>query len=189
MAVGLIGLVVFGVGISMVNPSQLGGAKTSSLLGRQVTGLSDPFNSDQRVSTLPLHLKLIGDGLRSAVRNPLGTGFGSVTIAGLRFGGDTASTEADPSNVAVALGIPGLVAYLWVVFLGLQIAFRKAREEGGLLALVALGVLLVTSLQWLTGGNYATALFPWLILGWLDRPPSGTDDRRLDARLNSGANA
>lgn len=168
--ISLIALVVFGVAISTLDPSGVGGTRTSSLLGRQVTGLADPFNSDQSVSTLPLHLQLIGNGLRTAIRNPIGSGFGSVTIAGVRFGGETASTEADPSNIAVALGIPGLLAYVWVVYFGLRLAFRRARSERSLLPLAAVGVLVVTSLQWLTGGNYATALFPWLILGWLDRP-------------------
>lgn len=169
--VGLGALVLFSVGISMLDPAAVGGTRTASLLNRQVTGLSDPFNSDERVSTLPLHLRLIGDGLLSAFRNPVGRGFGSVTIAGNRLGGETLSTEADPSNVAVALGLPGVLAYTFVVFVGLRLAFRRARQEKSFLALAALGVLLVTSLQWLTGGNYATALFPWLILGWLDRPP------------------
>ncbi|HTJ73911.1 MAG TPA: hypothetical protein VL337_00965 [Acidimicrobiales bacterium] len=168
--IGLIGLLAFGAAIATVNPARVGGSKTSNLLGRQVTGLADPFNSDERVSTLPVHLRLIWDGLRSAVHNPVGQGFGSVTIAGERLGGATASTEADPSNVAVALGIPGLAAYVWVVVFGLRLAFRRARAERSFRTLAALGILLVTFLQWLTGGNYATAIFPWLLLGWLDRP-------------------
>lgn len=168
--VGFIALFVFGVAISTIDPGSVGGDRTSALLSRQVTGLADPFNSDQRVSTLPLHLRLIGDGLRSALHNPLGRGFGSVTIAGDRFGSETVSTEADPSNIAVALGLPGVFAYGFVVFLGIRLAFRRARHDRSFLALAALGILLVTSLQWLNGGNYSTALFPWLILGWLDRP-------------------
>jgi hypothetical protein len=37
------------------------------------------------------------------------------------------------------------------------------------LSLVALGVLVVTLLEWLNGGQYAVAFFLWLTLGWIDR--------------------
>lgn len=164
---GLGGLVVLGAIVSTLDSGKVGGARTSALLSRQVEGLSDPFNSD--VSTLPIHIEAVFGGLGLALRNPLGQGVGSATIAAERFGGETVGTESDPSNIAVATGIPGLLAYCFVVVSGFSLAFRTARNQRDMLSLVALGVLVVTSLQWLNGGTYSVAPIPWLMLGWLDR--------------------
>ncbi len=168
---GLVALSLLGFVVSRIDPGAVGGAQTSALLSRQVTGLSDPFDPER--STLPVHLDALFDGLREVSVNPLGRGSGAASIAADRFGSDSLITEVDPSNVAVALGMPGLLAYLVIVALGLRLAFRRARGSRDLLGLAALGILLVTSLQWLTGGNYAVAPLPWLILGWLDRDSIG----------------
>jgi len=170
---GLAALLLVGAVASRFDPAKVGGNRTSALLSRQLTGLSDPFNSDPGVSTLPAHLGLLGDGLKEAVRNPVGRGLGVVTLAGSKFGSGTTSTEVDPSNVAVGLGIPGLIAYVAVVVLSFRLAMHQARDRRDLLSLAALGILLVTALQWLNGGAYAVAPLPWLVIGWLDR----LDDR------------
>lgn len=171
LAAGVAALFLLGLLVSSVNPKQVGGARTSALLARQVTGLSDPF--DPNSSTLPAHLDLLVGGLQQSVRHPLGLGLGSVTIAADRFGSTARTTETDPSNVAVALGAPGLVAYATVVGLGLAAAFRRARMSKSLgdhRGPLVLAVALVMLFQWLNGGNYAVAPLPWLMLGWLDRP-------------------
>ena len=67
------------------------------------------------------------------------------------------------------MGLPGLLAYTVVFVVGFRRAYRRARSSEPLAA-AALGVLVVTLFQWLNGGQYAVALLPWLILGWLDRP-------------------
>lgn len=170
IVLGLTGLVVLTAAASSIDPTAVGGKATSSLLARQVTGLSDPFNSDPDISTVPGHIQSAVDGLLQAVRNPIGRGTGSVSIAADKFGEGSSTTEVDPSNAAVAFGIPGLLAYGAVFFLGLRLAFRRARRQRDLLSMAALGILLMTSLQWLNGGNYAVAPLPWLVLGWLDRP-------------------
>lgn len=165
---GLAGLLVLGAAVTALDPSAVGGDRTSALLSRQVEGLSDPLNP--AVSTLPAHFEQLMSGVGQAISNPAGQGVGAVTLAGSRFGAETrAGTEADPSNAAVALGLPGLVSYCLIVALGFRVAFRTARSRRDVLSLAALGILVVTSLQWLNGGAYAVAPLPWLVLGWLDR--------------------
>lgn len=169
---GLSALVLLSAAVSLLDPSKVGGSATADLLERQVTGLSDPF--DPESSTLPVHFQTVVSGILQAFRNPVGQGTGVVSIAADRFGSQSQITETDPSNVAVALGLPGLVSYTAVAAIGLRRAFRRARAGRDLLGLVGLGILLLTGLQWLTGGNYAIAPLPWIVLGWLDRPAAST---------------
>ena len=163
---GIAALFVLGFVVTRFDPGQVGGARTSALVSRSVSGLSDPFNPE--VSTLPVHIEALVSGLRQAFQNPLGRGVGVVTIAADKFGADNASTDVDPSNVAVAMGIPGLLVYGAVIYFALRLAFGQARRERRFLTLAALGIALVTLLQWLNGGSYAVAPLPWLVLGWLD---------------------
>jgi hypothetical protein len=155
--------------VGMVAPSAGGGGQ-SALIAHQLEGLSDPFDEDS--STLTLHLSMVGDGLSQALSHPLGQGIGKVTIAGAKFGGESTNTEADPSNAAVSMGVVGLAAYGVVLTVGLWRAYKRAVERRDGLAFAALGVLVVTFLQWLNGGQYAVALLPWLVLGWLDPLPA-----------------
>lgn len=160
-------LFLLGFVASSVDPAGIGGGQTSTLLAHQFSGLSDPFNPD--VSTLPVHVQSIVDGIKQAFHNPVGTGLGSITLAGERFGSANVSSEADPSNMAIAIGLPGLLIYAVVLVRALLLAFRIARTRRDYLGLAALGIVLVTMLQWLNGGNYFVAPLPWLVLGWLDR--------------------
>lgn len=167
LAGALAALFILSLVVSTIDPEKVGGDRTSALLSRQVTGLADPF--DPQKSTLPIHLGAISRGLGDGLRYPVGTGLGTVTIAADSFGSASQSTEADPSNVAVALGLPGLLTYAFVVTLGLATAVRRARYRPDFLMLVALALPLVTLFQWLNGGAYAVAPLPWLLLGWSDR--------------------
>lgn len=167
---GVVALFVLTVGVSAVDPSNVGGDQTSALLSRQVTGLSDPFSTDPTISTLPGHIDSLVNGIAEAFRGPIGQGTGIVSIAADRFGSTSQNSETDPSNVALAIGVPGLLAYAAVAAGGLRLAFGRARRQQDFLSLAALGILLVTALQWLNGANYSVAPLPWLVLGWLDRP-------------------
>jgi hypothetical protein len=120
-------------------------------------------------STLRVHVDLVKDGLVSAYHEPLGLGVASVSLAGQRFASRVRVTEADPSNVAVALGIIGLVLYLVIVVEGFRRAFRVASRRRDPISLAAIGIMAVTFLAWLNGGEYAVAWLPWLALGWIDR--------------------
>ena len=161
-------LFLLSVVVGSFNPDSFGSGDASTLLSRQVIGLADPFN--RQTSTLPAHIDSMVGGLIEALRNPLGRGPAAVTLAGQKFGSGATSTDIDPSNVAVALGAPGLVAYVLLVVFGLRRAFEYARDRRDLPGLAVLAILVMTCTQWLTGGNYAVAPLPWLMLGWLDRP-------------------
>lgn len=176
LAAGILALFTLGLVVSSINPENVGGERTSALLSRQVTGLSDPFNPEE--STLPAHLDLLVNGLKEGMRNPVGRGLGTVTIAADRFGSTNQTTETDPSNVAVALGLPGLLVYGFVVSLGLATAFRRARVRPDPRTLAVLAVALTMLFQWLSGGNYAVAPLPWLLLGWLDHLKGARPQRR-----------
>ena len=149
--------------VSPLLPTQGAGA----LVRHQMEGLAHPL--DQKKSTLRTHIGLVREGIQTAFTKPLGSGSGAASLAGAKFGSGTFVTEADPSNAAVAWGIPGLLAYLVVAAAGLRTAYRQARLRRGGLELAVLGLLIVSFLQWLNGGYYAVSLLPWLALGWLDR--------------------
>ena len=167
---GVTALFVLALVVSRIDPGSVGGGRSSALVSRSVTGLSDPF--DPEVSTLPVHIEALVGGLQEAFKNPVGNGVGVITIAADKFGpSDNAATDVDPSNVAVAMGIPGLLTYGIVVLLAGRLAFYRARRSRDYLSLAALGIILATSLQWLNGGAYAVAPLPWLLLGWLDSRP------------------
>jgi hypothetical protein len=140
---------------------------SASLASHQVGGLANPLDPQQ--SSLRGHLTLLKLGFVGAAHNPLGNGIGGVTIAGARFGGVEQSTESDPSNVAVALGFPGLLAYVVLLATGFFYAYRLAAERRDALALIALAIATLLVLQWLNGGQYSVALILWLVLGWVDR--------------------
>jgi len=147
-------------------PGASGSSGAGTLVAHQTQGLSDPLNPDS--STAGLHVLLIVRGLRAAFTEPLGLGTGVVNIASTKFGKGIKDTESDPSNVAVALGLPGLLAYGAVFALGFGRAYRVTLMRRDRLSLVVFGLLFVTVFQWLAGGNYAVAFIPWLLLGWLD---------------------
>jgi hypothetical protein len=164
-------------------PSKFGSGAQSQLVAHEVQGLSDPFNSKE--STAGVHLSLIVDGVKSAFHNPLGQGLSSITIAGAKFGGAVnGNSEADPSNAAIALGLPGLIAYLAVLILAVGRTYRLAARTKTPLALAALGILIVTCPEWLNGGQYAIAFLPWLMMGWVD---SATTRRETAAALVADA--
>lgn len=144
---------------------------TAALIQHQVGGISQPFNSQS--STLGVHFSEFISGLRAALTNPVGHGTGTITAASSKFGGVNQGTEVDPSNAAVAFGVPGLVAYVLVAMVGLASAYRLAAARRDWLSVAALGLLVVTFLQWLNGGQYAVAWLPWLVLGWVDTTQLG----------------
>ena len=138
-----------------------------TLVSHQVGGLANPFDPQQ--SSLGAHFTLMKFGVVSAFHHPLGQGIEGVTIAGSKFGGSSQITEADPSNIGVALGVPGLLLYLIVLGAGFLQAYRLAVARRDALALVALAITTVMVLQWFNGGQYSVALMLWLVVGWIDR--------------------
>lgn len=147
---------------------------TSDLLRHQVVGLANPLDPDS--STLLGHISIAVHGFTSAGQYPFGRGIAVITL-GVKFGGEATQTEVDLSNTAVAFGPIGVIVFAVVLYLGFRQAYRAASGTRTPVALAALGILVVTTGQWLNGGDYAVAWLPWLLLGWLDRPalPGATE--------------
>ena len=139
----------------------------SPLVQHQVQGLANPLNSED--STLDVHFSEMLSGFVSTVTDPLGHGTGAVTIASSRYGGTAQGTEVDPSNLGVALGIPGLLGYIVVAAVGLFTAYEVAARKRRWWTLAAPRAPSRHLLEWSNGGQYAVAWLPWLVLGWADR--------------------
>ena len=152
--------------VGHVAPSSYGSSPSAALLSHQVQGLANPL--DPSKSTAAIHLSLAVDGIKAGFKNPLGLGIGTITLAAKKFGGIAASSETDPSNAAIALGLPGLAAFLAVLGIGFARTYRLATKRRDGLSLAALAIITVTVLQWLNGGQYSVAFLPWLLLGWVD---------------------
>jgi hypothetical protein len=141
---------------------------STPFVARQVEGLRNP--TDPRVSTLQAHIDLVKQGMYSARLEPVGKGTGAVTIAGKKFGGVSSGAEADPGNAAVAWGIPGLLVYIVIAFEAIRRGYRLALLRRRYWAApAAFAVIVLTTFQWLNGGQYAVAFLPWLLMGWIDR--------------------
>jgi hypothetical protein len=164
---------------------------SGGLVGHQVTGLAHPFSSQD--STLTGHFGLVTHGFNIMLHHPLGTGASVVNIAGAKLGGVASNTEYDPSNVAIALGVPGLLAYIVIVVEAFRLALGRVRERKDVLSRAALGIIAVTVLEWTNGGLYAVAFLPWLMMGWLDRDASNdalatrSSEASLDATPDTGS--
>ena len=152
-------LVALPVALSVASFGTGGATQVGTLVGHQVEGIRDPLNPE--TSTLGIHLDLIVEGVRSPLVHPLGLGLSAVTIAGQRLGSSVAAgTEADISNVGVALGIPGFLVYFLVLALALPLLYRVARARSDPLGFIGLAIGIILLLQWLNGGMYAVAWLP-----------------------------
>jgi hypothetical protein len=137
------------------------------LLAHQLDGLANPL--DEESSTLGLHVALVEQGLRSSLAEPFGVGIGAISIAGQKFGAERRGSEADPSNLGIALGLPGILAYAVLLVFGITRAYAVAARRRDALALLALAIPVIMLFQWFNGGLYAAAPLMWLALGWVDR--------------------
>jgi hypothetical protein len=112
----------------------------------------------------------------------VGYGVGAITVAAPKFSGQNISAEADPGNAAIAAGIPGFLLYVAVVVVGFRRAHKRALALRRPVDLAAIGLLVITFFQWLTGSQYAVAFMPWLVLGWIDQPVPLNSGQRLGSR-------
>lgn len=154
-------------------PAKSQAGSIGSLTSHQSEGLSAPLGPN---STLGIHAEEVADGLTQSIANPLGRGIGATTIAANKYGGAVAATEADPGNAPVAAGVIGLVLYLLVARHGLASGFRLAQRERTVVAVAALGILVVSFLQWLNGGQYTVMALVWIVLGWIDSAYHSADN-------------
>jgi hypothetical protein len=141
-------------------------SSSDPLVSHQLGGLADPFDEDK--STLPTHLTMFRNGLRSGLLDPFGHGITSTTLAGAELSNESsASTEVDVSNVFVSLGTVGGLAYLALVLLVLRAGLSLAVEHRNAVSLAVLGTLVVVLGQWLNGGFYAVSPLVWFAAGFV----------------------
>jgi hypothetical protein len=78
-------------------------------------------------------------------------------------------SEFDPGNMGIAFGIPGLIVYVSLLFLGLSMAYRLAVRRRDAIGLFTIGILAVTLFQWTNGDLYSVCWLVWLFLGFGDK--------------------
>jgi hypothetical protein len=139
---------------------------SNDLVSHSVSGLTDPFGAE---STLPGHIDLMFSGFIDGLKNPLGYGLGSTTIAAGKLGGSVQfGTEIDFSNNFQATGIIGGLLYLLIFVKALWIGIRYA-NGGNAVQLAILGIMVGETLQWLMGGHYSVVAILWIVVGFLDK--------------------
>jgi len=159
--VGLLGLLA----LLRVVPPATGNSTADELRNRVVGGLTDPLNSKN--STLGIHVNSFGEGLKSGITNPLGSGAGVTNLAGRRLGSQSVSAEHDLPNVLLAYGIPGglvLIALFVQVLRRVDQCARRGRRD-----LIGPAVFMLALFgQWFAGELYAVTAIGWFFLGSLD---------------------
>ena len=133
---------------------------------RQIEGLTGMTSEGSSAGN---HFGMMVYGYMRGLQQPLGMGLGATTKAAKKFGGAGGSMEADSSNMFIATGLVGGTIYLIIIFLIVRSALRYWQHTRSLLALALLGVLTVTFLDWLKGGQYALSTLIWICVGALDR--------------------
>lgn len=145
----------------------VGPNSTDVLVRHQLSGLTNPSQS-----TASLHAALVVESLGKGLDNPLGLGVSTSTLATKKAGitGERLrSAENDFGNVPAALGFPGALAYVAILFSGFARAIWLQRWRPSARHLAWIGILTVTLGQWLGGGLYAVAPIIWITLGGVAR--------------------
>lgn len=136
----------------------------SVLVQHELSGLTNPGQS-----TAPLHAAQIVNGFQRGLRDPLGAGVASETIAQVKAEGARPTPENDLGNTTVALGMPAGLALLAMVMAGVSGALRMYRRRPTVRHLAWVGMFVAAFGQWLNGGMYAVSALLFLSLGGLAR--------------------
>ena len=161
----LIGVVGLGWGLSSLEGTG-GNQRVQHRTQRQIEGLTGATSEGSSAGN---HLDMMLYGYRQGLQQPLGMGLGFTTKAAKKFGSAGGSVEGDSSNMFISTGLVGGVIYLIIIFLILRTALRYWHHTRSLVALALLGILMVTFLDWLKGGQYAVSPLIWICIGALDR--------------------
>jgi hypothetical protein len=142
-----------------------GDGGVSTLIDHTIQPLTNPGESSAEG-----HWALVRYGVVAGLKNPIGTGLGSTTIAAQKFsthGG--AGYENDIANMFASLGVFGGLLYIGIILYVLWHLCTVWRERRSFGALLVLGVLLSQLGYWLEGGHYALAAICWFLIGSMDR--------------------
>ena len=131
---------------------------------------ADEFvHRDKGESSGANHFGMFLSGYIYAVREPLGRGLGSTTLAAYKFGNGGHTTETNLGDSFVALGLFGGIVYHVMVVLVAVAGVQYWMRTRSTLALALLGVIGVTFSTWLGGGMYAVSTVVLFCIGALDR--------------------
>lgn len=137
------------------------------IIERQVRGLSDPFGE---YSSVPNKLNLLTWGFwNSMTQNPLGHGLGSTTMAVVKYGVESRSTEMDVSDVFQAAGVLGGLLYVYILYRVYKQTFQVWLRSRGWVVPACFGLMLGAVNKGVSLANYILPLIFWAVAGWLDR--------------------
>lgn len=151
--------------------SHFGGGGGGGAAGVATQHLTTAFKSPLGPgSSLSGHIRATRIGILQGIRDPLGHGTGSVTLASTRYSAHsrTVGTEYDPGNMGIAFGIFGLVLYVALVWQSIKTTYRTAVASRDVVALFGLGMIMAVLFQWTNGDLYSVCWLIWLFLGYLD---------------------
>lgn len=143
------------------------------LVSHQVNGLLNPL--DPTASTATIHAGMVWQGLLDALRNPVGFGIGSITLAAAKYYGRVVSTEFDITNVVLATGWLGGILYLLILLQAYKTAVQVWNASKDPFILATLAVLLANFGQIQNTGQYSTVCVCWVLMGYLDNKRSVLD--------------
>ena len=167
-AVGLLGLYIGAKHVSSDTEGQPPPAGVQNLVSHQTNGFAHPL--DSRYSTAAHHGSLVLGAITQGFEDPIGHGLGSTTLAEGKAGNvDTTATasEVDFSDMFVATGLVGGIAYLCVLYAAMRQGFRLLQLIPLRIALPVLACVSVTVTSWLRTGEYATNAIACFLLGSL----------------------
>jgi hypothetical protein len=163
---GALGAAALAMFLTFAHANLLGG-RFAPIVNRQAEGLLNPLDPEK--STAMGHAGLVTSGLMAGFTAPAGIGLGATTLAASKYGGRSASTEFDLSNVMVSLGIIGGLLYVVIVVTAVGSALRWWKRERSDISLATVGVLTGTVGGWLIGGEYSMVAIVWFCIGVMDQ--------------------
>jgi hypothetical protein len=116
------------------------------------------------------HLQIAIWGIEKGLKNPIGEGLGSTTMAAAKFstrGG--AGYENDVADMFASLGVFGGLLYVAIILFTMYTVFVVWRDGRTFTSLVVFGILVSQLGYWLAGGHYALAAISWFLIGRVDR--------------------
>jgi hypothetical protein len=181
--------------LSQVDPSSLDRDGVEGSVRRVVVLVGDPL-SDNYENTTSGHVRSIRGGIEQGFREPLGSGPGSVGLAGSRFGDGGRNSESSISNAGIAFGVLGIAIVGAVMLVGPWTAWRARSvptrgptDPAPVFVLAVLGISIVTIRGGFNGEQWAVTPLLWLGLGWVDARAAGLNGPRRVARNAEPARA
>jgi len=179
---GIAGVALLALVLSGLQKASLGG-RVDALLSHQVEGLLHATDTEK--STAIGHLWLGVEGVVKGLASPAGRGLGATTLGAAKYGEGIFNAEMDVSNLFYALGAVGGILYVALIVMILRRALSMWRLRRDALDLAQLGLLVVTLLAWLLGGEYSIAALLWFSIGALERASVERTAEQREKRRNA----